>query len=52
MVAIIRVGAEVHSGDYLVGEGYPKGRNQLTPRAPAAGHLRREGKKGKSAIPL
>ena len=40
---IIRVGAEVHAGDILVGKVTPKGETDLTAEEPAAGHLRREG---------
>ena len=40
---IIRVGAEVKSGDILVGKVTPKGETDLTAEAAAAGHFRREG---------
>ena len=42
---IIRVGAEVHAGDYLVGKVTPKGETELTAEEAAASHLRREGKR-------
>ncbi len=41
---VIRIGAEVTSGDYLVGKVTPKGETELTPEgAPAPGYFRREG---------
>ena len=41
---IIRIGAEVVTGDILVGKVTPEGRDRADPGgAPAAGHLRREG---------
>ena len=44
---IIRIGAEVRSGDYLVGKVTPQGRDGTHPgRAAPAGHLRREGPGG------
>ena len=44
---IIRIGAEVHAGDILVGKVTPKGETELTAeRAAAARDLRREGTRG------
>ena len=44
---IVRIGAEVNPGDYLVGKVTPKGETELTPGgAPAAGDLRGEGAGG------
>ena len=44
---IIRIGAEVTSGDYLVGKVTPKGETELTGgRAFASRHLRRKGARG------
>ena len=44
---IIRIGAEVRSGDYLVGKVTPKGETELTPEERLfAGHLWREGQGG------
>ena len=44
---IIRIGAEVTSGDYLVGKVTPEGRDRADRRgAPAARHLRRKGTRG------
>ena len=44
---IIRIGAEVVTGDILVGKVTPKGETELTPGgAPAARDLRREGPRG------
>ena len=49
---IIRIGAEVRSGDILVGKVTPKGETELTAgRAPAARHLRREGPRGARHLP-
>ena len=44
---IVRIGAEVTTGDYLVGKVTPEGRDRADPRgAPAPRDLRREGARG------
>ena len=44
---IVRIGAEVNPGDYLVGKVTPEGRDRAHARgAPAARDLRREGPRG------
>jgi DNA-directed RNA polymerase subunit beta len=45
---IVRIGAEVNPGDYLVGKVTPKGETELTP---PAGHLRGEGPGGPGHLP-
>ena len=48
---IIRIGAEVTSGDYLVGKVTPEGRNRADGRgAPAAGHFWRKGQRGSRLV--
>ena len=49
---IIRVGAEVRSGDIPGGQGHPQGRDRADRRGAAApGHLRREGPRGPGHLP-
>mgnify|MGYP000343902628 CR=1 FL=1 len=43
---IIRIGAEVHSGDILVGKVTPKGETELQPRKTFESYLWRKGKRG------
>ena len=44
---IVRIGAEVNPGDYLVGQGHAQGRDRAHPRGAAAPRdLRREGARG------
>ena len=49
---IIRVGAEVHAGDILVGKVTPQGGDRPHRRgAPAPGHLWRKGQRGPGHLP-
>ena len=50
---IVRIGAQVKSGDILVGKVAPKGETQLSPGGEAPqGHLRREGPGRQGRLPL